>query len=227
MWVIYTHFNINICKLLAPQMFISPNKWKSDGAKSRPYGGCFSTSNFRACSVSAVRATIWGQALSWSNNTLFQRIPQRFDCIAGFNLFTSMSLYRALVTVWPFTWKCTNTVPLKDGQHDFPSGSLCLEFFVSRRRWVLPLHRLSLILWFIMVHSGLVSCHNSRKASPLWAWQSKCPINRLLCTLVIITQYCTCSNDSCWILRRFHQLELACSHGFIAWSAVSLSQLPS
>jgi len=42
------------------------------------------------------------------NNTLFERSPRCFDTIAGFNSFTRMSLYRALVTVWPFSWKCIN-----------------------------------------------------------------------------------------------------------------------
>jgi hypothetical protein len=54
---------------------------------------------------------------------------------------------------------------LKDGQHEFPSRSLCIEFFVGQRRQVLPLHRLFLTLWFIVVHSGLVSCHNSMEKS--------------------------------------------------------------
>ena len=95
-----------------------------------------------------------GLSLSWSNNKLFERIPQSFDRIAGFRSFTSMLLYRVLVTVWPFSWKCTNIGPLtsqKIGHREFRSRSLCLEFFAGRRRRVLSLHRLSLTLWFIMV----------------------------------------------------------------------------
>ena len=38
-------------------------------------------------------------------------------------------------------------------------------------------------------------------------------------------QYRMQSHDSCWILQQFHQQWLDCSHGFTAWSAVSLSQL--
>ena len=78
----------------------------------------------------------------------------------------------------------------KDGQHDFPSGSLCLEFFVGRRRRVLPLHRLSLTLWFIMVHPGLVSCHNSMEKSISFTSMTVQMLltNRLPCTLVIIGQ---------------------------------------
>ena len=177
-------YNINICKLRAPQMFISPNKWKSDGAKSGLYGGCF-----RARSVSTVR-NVWGRALSWSNNTLFERSPRHFARIASFNSFTSMSLYRAPVTVSPFCRKCTNIVPLKDGQHDFPSGSLCLVLFVGRRQWVFPLLWLSLILWFMMVHSGLISCHNSmeKSISLVSMTVQMLLINCLSCTLVIIRQ---------------------------------------
>ena len=37
-----------------------------------------------------------------------------------------------------------------NSQHEFPSGSLCLEFFVDRRQSVVPLHRLSVTLRFIM-----------------------------------------------------------------------------
>jgi hypothetical protein len=78
----------------------------------------------------------------------------------------------------------------KDCQHDFPSGSLCLEFFVGRRRRVLPLHRLSLTLWFIMVHPGLVSCHISMEKSISFTSMTVQMLltNRLPCTLSIIGQ---------------------------------------
>jgi len=78
----------------------------------------------------------------------------------------------------------------KDGQHDFPSRSLCLEFFVGWRRRVLPLHRLSLTLWFIMVHPGLVSCHNSMEKSISFTSMMVQMLlkNRLPSMLVIIGQ---------------------------------------
>ena len=208
--------------------FIGPNKWKSDGAKSGLYGGCFNTPNFRVRSVSTVCAAIWGWVLSWSNNTLFERCPRRFDRVAGFNSFTSMLLYWALVTVWPFSWKFKNIGPLssqKIGQHDFPSGSLCLEFFVGWRQQVLPLHRLSLTLWFIMVHSGLVSYHNSMEKNISFTSMTVQMVltNSLPCTLVIIGQLpwdpsathfpipevimdnTVCRTVTRWILRQFHQ----------------------
>ena len=76
----------------------------------------------------------------------------------------------------------------KGGQHDLPSGSLCLEFFVGQRQQVLPLHRLSLTLWFIMVNPGLVSCHNSmeKSISFMSMMVQMLLTNCLLCTLVII-----------------------------------------
>jgi hypothetical protein len=114
--------------------FIGPNKWKSNGAKSRVYGGCFNTSDFRARSVSTVCAAVWGRALLWSNNTLFEWRPRRFDRIAGFNSFTSMSLYRALVTVWPFSWKCTDIGPLtsqKMVSMTFQGEACVLNFLVA------------------------------------------------------------------------------------------------
>jgi len=78
----------------------------------------------------------------------------------------------------------------KDGQHDFPSRILCLELFVGQRRQVLPLHRLSLTLWFIMVHAGLVSCHSSMEKSIFFTSMvvQMLLTNRLLCMLVIIGQ---------------------------------------
>jgi len=78
----------------------------------------------------------------------------------------------------------------KDGQHDFPSGSLCPEFFGGRRRWVVPLHRLYLTLWFIRVHPGLVSCHNlMEKIISFTSMTVKMLLtNRLPCTLVIMGQ---------------------------------------
>jgi hypothetical protein len=78
----------------------------------------------------------------------------------------------------------------KDGQHDFPSGSLCLEFCAGWRRRVLPLHRLSLTLWSIMVHPVLVSCHRSmQKSIPFTSMTVQMLLtNHLPCTLVIIRQ---------------------------------------
>ena len=107
----------------------------SNGAKSKLYGGCFSTSNFRARSVSTVCAAVWGLALWWSNNTLIEGIPRHFDHIAGFNSFTSMSLYRALVTVWPFSWKCTSMGLLTSQtmvSMTFPAQACVLNFLLAR-----------------------------------------------------------------------------------------------
>jgi len=115
--------------------FIGPNKWKSNGAKSGLYGGCFNTSNFRACSVSTVCAAVWGRALSWSNSTFFEWSPRHFNHITGFNLFSSMSPHRALVTVWPFSWKCANIGPVtsqKMVSMTFPAESCVLNFLLAR-----------------------------------------------------------------------------------------------
>jgi len=78
----------------------------------------------------------------------------------------------------------------KDGQHDFPSGSLCLELFVGRRQQVLRLHQLSFTLWFIMVHPGHVSCHISMEKSISFTSTmfQMLLTNQLPCTLVIIGQ---------------------------------------
>jgi hypothetical protein len=115
--------------------FIGANKWKYDGAMCGLYGGCFNTSNFRAPSVSTVCAAVWGRVLSWSNSICFERSPRRFDRIMGFSLFTSMSLYWALVTVLPFSWKCTNIEPLtfqKIVTMTYPSESCVLNFLLAR-----------------------------------------------------------------------------------------------
>jgi len=55
---------------------------------------------------------------------------------------------------------------------------------------VLPLYRLSLTVWFIMVHPGLVSCHNSMEKSISFTSMMVQMLltNRLPCTLVIIGQ---------------------------------------
>jgi hypothetical protein len=55
---------------------------------------------------------------------------------------------------------------------------------------VLPLHRLSLTLWFIMVHPGLVSCHNSMEKSIYFTSMTVQMLltYRLPCMLVIIGQ---------------------------------------
>jgi len=55
---------------------------------------------------------------------------------------------------------------------------------------VLSLHRLSLTLWFIMIHPGLVSCHNSMEKSISFTSMTVHMLltNRLPCTLVIIGQ---------------------------------------
>ena len=55
---------------------------------------------------------------------------------------------------------------------------------------MLPRHLLSLTLWFIMVHPGLVSCHNSMKKSIFFmsTMVQMLLTNRLPCTLVIIGQ---------------------------------------
>ena len=52
------------------------------------------------------------------------------------------------------------------------------------------MHQLSLTLWFIMVHPGLVSCHNSIEKSISFTSMTVQMLltNRLLCTLVIIGQ---------------------------------------
>jgi hypothetical protein len=131
------HYLVVIWKLLAPQTFFQRSKqmevlWCQE---SGLYGRCFNTSNFRARSVPTVCKAVWGQALLWSNNTLFERSPRCFDCIAGFTLFTNMSLYRALVTVWPFSWKCTNIRPLtaqKTVSTTFPAEACVLNFLLAR-----------------------------------------------------------------------------------------------
>ena len=99
------------------------------------------------------------------------------SAINSLNLFLEVHQYRTIDSP-------------KDGQHDFPSGSPCLEFFVGRRRRVLPLHRLSLTLWFIMVHPGLVSCHNSMEKCISFTSMTvqKLLTNRLPCRLAIIGQ---------------------------------------
>ena len=109
--------------------FIGPNKWKSNGAKSGLYGGCFKTSNFRVRSVSTVCAAVWGWALLWSNNTLFETSPLHFGCIAGINLFTSVSLYRALVTAWSY------------------SGSAPIQGHWHPRRWSARLSQWKPVSW--------------------------------------------------------------------------------
>ena len=55
---------------------------------------------------------------------------------------------------------------------------------------MLPLHRSSLTLWFIMAHPGLVSCHNSMAKSISFTSMMVQMLltNRLPCTLVIIGQ---------------------------------------
>ena len=55
---------------------------------------------------------------------------------------------------------------------------------------MLPMHRLSLTLWFIMVHPGLVSCHNSMEKSISFTSMTVQMLltNHLPCTLVIIRQ---------------------------------------
>jgi len=55
---------------------------------------------------------------------------------------------------------------------------------------VLPLYRLSLTLWFIMVHLGLVSCHNSMEKSISFMSMMVQMLlrNCMLCTLVITGQ---------------------------------------
>jgi len=114
--------------------FIGPNKLKSDGAKSGLYGRCFNTSNFRERCVSTVCIAVRGRALSWSNNTLFERNPRYFDRIAGFNSFTSVSLYRELLNIWPFSWKCTNIGPLtsqKMVSMTFPVEACVLNFLLT------------------------------------------------------------------------------------------------
>jgi len=115
--------------------FIGQKKWKSDGAKSGMYGGCFTTPNSRARSVSTVYVAVWGWTFSWNNNTLFERSPLRFDHIAYFTSFTSMSLYRALVTVWLFSWKCSSIIPLTSQtmvSMNFPAEAWVLNFLLAR-----------------------------------------------------------------------------------------------
>jgi len=72
----------------------------------------------------------------------------------------------------------------------FPAEACVLNFFVGRRRWVLPLHRLSLTLWFIMTHQGLVFCHTLMEKSISFTSMTVQMLltNRLPCTLVIIGQ---------------------------------------
>ena len=55
---------------------------------------------------------------------------------------------------------------------------------------MLPLHQLSLTLWFIMVHPGLISCHNSMEKSISFTSMmvQMFLTNHLLCTLVITGQ---------------------------------------
>ena len=55
---------------------------------------------------------------------------------------------------------------------------------------MLPLHRLSLTVWFIMVHPGLVSCHSSKEKSNSFTSMTVQMLltNRLPSMLVIIGQ---------------------------------------
>jgi hypothetical protein len=128
--------------------FIGPNKWKSDGTKSELYGECLNSSNFRACSVS----TVCEGALSWSNSSLFEKSLWLFYHITGFNSFTSMSLYWALVTVFVEVHQYRAIDIPKDGQHDFPSRSLCLEFFC----WLETVGvSTASIVFYSLVHNGI------------------------------------------------------------------------
>jgi hypothetical protein len=78
----------------------------------------------------------------------------------------------------------------KDSQHDFPSRSLCLQFYVGWRQRVLPLHRLSPTLWFIIVHPGLISCHSSMENSISFTNMTVQMLltNCLPCMLVVVGQ---------------------------------------
>jgi len=159
-------------------IFIRPNKWKSNGTKSRLYGGCFNTSNFRVHSVSTVCTAVWGRALPWRNNTLFERSPWHFDHIVGFNSFTSTSLYRALVTVWSFPWKCTNIGPLTSQSMvsmTFPVKVCVLNFLLARDNrcfHCIDCLLLSSSKWYTQDSSPVTI--RWRKASPSRAWGSKC-----------------------------------------------------
>ena len=61
----------------------------------------------------------------------FERSARCFDSIAGFNLFASISLSRTShnLTVFLEVHQYRAIDIPKDGQHEFSSGSLCLEFF--------------------------------------------------------------------------------------------------
>ena len=208
--------------------FIGPNKWKSDGAKSGLCGGCFNTSNFRARSVSTVCAAVWGWALSWSNNTLFERSPQRFDHIAGFNSFTSMLLYQTLVTVWPFSWKCTNIGPLASQRWSAWLSKWKPASWIFCWPETTGAYTASIVS-YSLVHNGtprthllshftgekhLLHEHDSPnapdKSSAVHACDHRTTALGPFCyTLSYIRghygQYCTQSHDSCWMLGQFHQ----------------------
>jgi len=103
-----------------------------------------------------------------------------------------MSLYRALVTVWPFSWKCTNKGPLtsqKMVSMTFPAEARVLNFLLAGDDGCF--HCIDcLTLWFIMVYPGLGSCHSSMEKSISFTTMTVQMLltNRLPCTLVIIGQ---------------------------------------
>ena len=117
----------------------------------------------------------------------------------------------------------------KDGQHDFPSGSLCLEFFVGQRWQMLTDANTVSIVSYSLVHNGTPRTHllsqfdgekhllheyDSQYAPDISSAVHACDHQTTalgpICYKLSYTQghhgqYCTQSHDSCWILQQFHQ----------------------
>jgi hypothetical protein len=136
-----------------------------------------------------------------------------------------MSLYRALVTVWPFSWKCTNWQPKRWSawlsQQKPVSWIFCwLETTGASTASIVPYSlvqngtpRTRLLSQFDgekhLLHKR-DSPNPPDKSSALHACDHQTTALGPICYTLSYTQghhgqYCTQSHDSCWILWQFHQ----------------------
>ena len=185
--VLYLHFwTINSLSVFSSPLFVkywprrksfsSPNRWKSDDAKSVLYGGWGITVHTSFASFSGCMNT-WA-VLSWRMVMSLMSVSGRLSRMSLFS-FRRSWVYRSQSAGWPGSkspqagW---HPDPPKDSGHNFPRRRSCPELPSSKRLRMFLLQWLPLRLGSIVANPWLVAGHHPAKELRVKLRRTKCEI---------------------------------------------------
>ena len=169
---VMTYLLEKIC-LLNPSSII-PNRWKSEGAKSRLSGGCNRTVQLRLTTCSMIFQLVWSLLLSPCKRKIdfFSSLTLELQAIISVNIL----VWWSELMVSPDSrnsWRITPFLSQKSVYTTLVTKG-CLELFFQLRIHMLPLHRLLFWLWLTVLTPLIIS--NDASPSALYcfnrSWQT-------------------------------------------------------